>query len=97
LRLPSGSIQKSTFFMPDLPDLKAGQDTLVDKAMQAAHRLPAFGEGSLVRSWSGLYDTTPDWNPVLVGLERCAVVDLLPGRDVRRRTPIRSRAPRKLA
>ena len=21
--------------------------------------------GRLVRSWSGLYDTTPDWNPVL--------------------------------
>ena len=31
----------------------------------AAIRLPAFAEGRLVRSWSGLYDTTPDWNPVL--------------------------------
>ncbi len=50
---------------PDRPDLEADQDTLVDEAMQAAHRLPAFEEGSLVRSWSGLYDTTPDWNPVL--------------------------------
>ena len=27
--------------------------------------MPAFGEGRLVRSWSGLYDTTPDRNPVL--------------------------------
>jgi glycine/D-amino acid oxidase-like deaminating enzyme len=27
--------------------------------------MPAFAEGQLVRSWSGLYDTTPDWNPVL--------------------------------
>ena len=33
--------------------------------MQAAHRLPAFAQGQFVRSWSGLYDTTPDWNPVL--------------------------------
>ena len=50
---------------PDRPDLEADQDTLMDEAMQAVHRLPAFEEGSLVRSWSGLYDTTPDWNPVL--------------------------------
>ena len=37
----------------------------MDEAEQAANRLPAFAEGRLVRSWSGLYDTTPDWNPVL--------------------------------
>lgn len=53
---------------PDAAELEADQDTLVDEAMQAAHRLPAFEEGSLVRSWSGLYDTTPDWNPVLGGV-----------------------------
>lgn len=32
---------------------------------RAAHRLPAFAEGRLAHVWSGLYDTTPDWNPVL--------------------------------
>lgn len=50
---------------PDRPDVEADPDTLLDEAVQAAHRLPAFAEGRLVRSWSGLYDTTPDWNPVL--------------------------------
>lgn len=50
---------------PDTPDVEADQDTLIDEAVQAAHRLPAFANGRLVRSWSGLYDTTPDWNPVL--------------------------------
>src|SRR6267143_2026249 len=34
-------------------------------AHTTASRLPPFAEGRLVRSWSGLYDTTPDWNPVL--------------------------------
>lgn len=43
-------------------------DTIVNEATQAAARLPAFAQGRLVRSWSGLYDTTPDWNPVLGGV-----------------------------
>lgn len=50
---------------PDASELEADMDALVDEAAQAAARLPAFAEGRLVRSWSGLYDTTPDWNPVL--------------------------------
>ena len=50
---------------PDAPALEADQEAMLDEATQAAARLPAFAEGRLVRSWSGLYDTTPDWNPVL--------------------------------
>jgi sarcosine oxidase subunit beta len=50
---------------PDQPDVAADMDAMMDEAEQAATRLPAFAEGRLVRSWSGLYDTTPDWNPVL--------------------------------
>jgi glycine/D-amino acid oxidase-like deaminating enzyme len=50
---------------PEMADLAPDQDAMLDEAAQAAHRLPAFAEGRLVRSWSGLYDTTPDWNPVL--------------------------------
>ena len=50
---------------PDAAELEADIDTIVDEAAQAAVRLPAFATGRLVRSWSGLYDTTPDWNPVL--------------------------------
>jgi glycine/D-amino acid oxidase-like deaminating enzyme len=50
---------------PEMADLAPDQDALLDEAAHAAARLPAFAEGRLVRSWSGLYDTTPDWNPVL--------------------------------
>jgi len=50
---------------PDAPQLEADADAMLDEAAQAAERLPAFAEGRLLRSWSGLYDTTPDWNPVL--------------------------------
>lgn len=50
---------------PDAPQLEPDVDAMIDEAAQAAARLPAFAEGRLVQSWSGLYDTTPDWNPVL--------------------------------
>jgi glycine/D-amino acid oxidase-like deaminating enzyme len=50
---------------PDLPDLPTDTDALLEEAAQAAHRLPAFADARLVHSWTGLYDTTPDWNPVL--------------------------------
>ncbi len=50
---------------PDAPEVEADMDAMLDEAIQAAARMPAFAEGRLVRSWSGLYDTTPDWNPIL--------------------------------
>ena len=50
---------------PDAAQLDPDMDAMMDEASQAAARLPAFVEGQLVQSWSGLYDTTPDWNPVL--------------------------------
>jgi glycine/D-amino acid oxidase-like deaminating enzyme len=30
--------------------------------------LPAFAEAGLAASWTGVYDVTPDWNPVLGAL-----------------------------
>ncbi len=50
---------------PDNPEIAVDMDSIVEEASQAANRLPAFSEGRVVRSWSGIYDTTPDWNPVL--------------------------------
>ena len=50
---------------PDAPEVEANVDATIEEAAQAAARMPAFAEGRLVRSWSGLYDTTPDWKPVL--------------------------------
>jgi sarcosine oxidase, subunit beta len=32
---------------------------------QIARRMPSFAEGRLTASWTGPYDITPDWNPVL--------------------------------
>lgn len=40
-------------------------DLVVELGEQVAHRLPAFAEAGLASSWTGLYDVTPDWNPVL--------------------------------
>ena len=50
---------------PDNSEIAVDIDSIVDEAAQAAVRLPAFGDGRLVQSWTGLYDTTPDWNPAL--------------------------------
>jgi sarcosine oxidase subunit beta len=32
---------------------------------QVAERFPSFDEAGLASSWTGVYDVTPDWNPVL--------------------------------
>ncbi|WP_426959547.1 NAD(P)/FAD-dependent oxidoreductase [Muricoccus radiodurans] len=41
-------------------------DWVAEAGEQLAHRIPRFAEhGGFVRAWTGLYDTTPDWNPVL--------------------------------
>ncbi|MFY1846919.1 NAD(P)/FAD-dependent oxidoreductase [Achromobacter dolens] len=32
---------------------------------QVAARFPAYAEAGLAASWTGVYDVTPDWNPVL--------------------------------
>ena len=30
-----------------------------------AERFPSFAEAGLASAWTGVYDVTPDWNPVL--------------------------------
>lgn len=50
---------------PDAPDADVSLDWVAEQGAQLAARMPAFAEGRFVTSWSGLYDTTPDWNPVL--------------------------------
>jgi glycine/D-amino acid oxidase-like deaminating enzyme len=41
-------------------------DWVAEVGAQLAHRMPGFAaHGRFVRAWAGLYDTTPDWNPVL--------------------------------
>ncbi|RQV70307.1 FAD-binding oxidoreductase [Burkholderia cenocepacia] len=40
-------------------------DYVVDVGAQVAQRFPAYEEAGLASSWTGVYDVTPDWNPVL--------------------------------
>lgn len=40
-------------------------DYVAEVGEQVADRFPAYGEAGLASSWTGVYDVTPDWNPVL--------------------------------
>ena len=40
-------------------------DTVIEIGEQVAERFPAYVESHLASSWTGVYDVTPDWNPVL--------------------------------
>lgn len=50
------------------PDTEQGEiplDYIVDVGVQVAERFPSFETAGLASSWTGVYDVTPDWNPVL--------------------------------
>jgi sarcosine oxidase, subunit beta len=40
-------------------------DYIMDVGDQVVKRFPPYGTAGLASSWSGVYDVTPDWNPVL--------------------------------
>jgi sarcosine oxidase, subunit beta len=40
-------------------------DYVVEVGEQVAERFPAYETAGLASSWTGVYDVTPDWNPVL--------------------------------
>lgn len=40
-------------------------DQVVEIGVQVTERFPAYGDGELASSWTGVYDVTPDWNPIL--------------------------------
>jgi sarcosine oxidase subunit beta len=54
-----------TVATPDTEQADVGLDYVADIGEQVAHRLPAFADAGLAASWTGVYDVTPDWNPVL--------------------------------
>ena len=39
-------------------------DYVAEVGAQVAERFPAYGAAGLASSWTGVYDVTPDWNPV---------------------------------
>ena len=40
-------------------------DYMVEVGEQVANRFPSFETAGVASSWTGVYDVTPDWNPVL--------------------------------
>jgi sarcosine oxidase subunit beta len=54
-----------TLAVPDNEQGNVSLDYIVEIGEQVAGRFPSFGEAGLASSWTGVYDVTPDWNPVL--------------------------------
>jgi sarcosine oxidase subunit beta len=53
------------------PDARQGDvalDRVLEIGAQVAERFPPFADAGLASSWTGVYDVTPDWNPVLGSL-----------------------------
>lgn len=57
-----------TLAQPDNEQGDISMDYVVEVGSQAAERFPSFETAGLASSWTGVYDVTPDWNPVLGAL-----------------------------
>lgn len=53
---------------PDEGQADISLDTVAEIGAEMAERLPAFETAGVASTWTGLYDVTPDWNPVLGAL-----------------------------
>ncbi|MBO1111850.1 FAD-dependent oxidoreductase [Bordetella petrii] len=52
----------------DTAELEQGDipmDYIAEVGAQVAERFPAYETAGIASSWTGVYDVTPDWNPVL--------------------------------
>jgi sarcosine oxidase subunit beta len=54
-----------TLAVPDNEQGDISMDYVVDIGAQVAERFNAYEAAGLASSWTGVYDVTPDWNPVL--------------------------------
>jgi sarcosine oxidase subunit beta len=54
-----------TLAAPDNEQGDIPMDYVVEVGAQVAERFPAYETAGLASSWTGVYDVTPDWNPVL--------------------------------
>jgi sarcosine oxidase, subunit beta len=54
-----------TLIGPDLEQGPVSMDVVGEIGAQVAERFPAYETAGLASSWTGVYDVTPDWNPVL--------------------------------
>jgi sarcosine oxidase subunit beta len=63
--LVSEGLPGQTLTEPDDRQGDVSMDTVAEIGAQVAERFPSFAEAGLASSWTGVYDVTPDWNPVL--------------------------------
>jgi sarcosine oxidase, subunit beta len=63
--LVSEGIAGETLAMPSIEPGEISMDYVTEIGAQVADRFPSFAEAGLASSWTGVYDVTPDWNPVL--------------------------------
>ena len=63
--LVSEGIAGEVLATPDIEQADIPMDAVIEVGEQVAGRFPAYAEAGLASSWTGVYDVTPDWNPVL--------------------------------
>ncbi len=63
--LASEGIAGETLPGPDNQQGDIDIDSLIEVGAQVAERFPAYETAGIASSWTGVYDVTPDWNPVL--------------------------------
>ena len=63
--LVSEGLAGETLPAPDNEQGTIGMDYMVEVGSQVARRFPGFEAAGVAASWTGVYDVTPDWNPVL--------------------------------
>ena len=63
--LVSEGLPGETLGAPDDTQGDVSMEFVLDVGAQVAQRFPSFAEAGLASSWTGVYDVTPDWNPVL--------------------------------
>jgi sarcosine oxidase subunit beta len=63
--LVSEGIVGETLAAPDNEQGDISMDYMVEVGEQVAERFPSYETAGVASSWTGVYDVTPDWNPVL--------------------------------
>ncbi len=63
--LVSEGIAGERLAAPEIEQADIPMDAVLEVGEQVAERFPAYAEAGLASSWTGVYDVTPDWNPVL--------------------------------
>jgi sarcosine oxidase, subunit beta len=63
--LVSEGIAGTALAEPDNEQGDISMDYMAEVGAQVAERFPSFETAGIASSWTGVYDVTPDWNPVL--------------------------------